>query len=199
MKPLEQLIKALEVKIRKRERELKQWRKRKKRYEDQLEDVTKLSLDGITDPSVAFDRFCAAHRHDGFTRPQLMRVLRERHIKCGKNFAYQAVKKYESRFIQDGDRFFLRNAGKKKSASPPKSNPRRPGALKGAVEARIKVYKGKFTSRRIYNDLKREQFQFWSKKPNASIANILRKLQKSGELNQTQPVNGVNPAEYEKA
>jgi hypothetical protein len=199
MTPLQQQIKAEHDTKRKLERDLERCKKRIERLEYQLAEATKLPLNGITDKWTAFERFCEAHRNDGFTRPQFMQWLTERGIKCGKNFPYQAVQKYESRFIQNGDRFFLRNAGKQSGASSPESNPRRPGKLKAEVVRLIKLYKKKITSRKIYNYLKRNHFQFWSKKPNASIANILRKLHDSGELDQTRPVDGINPAEYEMA
>ncbi|MGI9075040.1 MAG: hypothetical protein ACR2JB_27840 [Bryobacteraceae bacterium] len=51
--------------------------------------------DGIKDRWQAFEHFCKLHRSDGFTRPQLLRFLKGRYIECGKNFAYQAVKKWE--------------------------------------------------------------------------------------------------------
>jgi hypothetical protein len=192
----------LQSEIEQKQAELERTRERMLAYQRALElelgqGAASLSLDGITDKWKAFERFCEAHRHDGFTRPQLLRFLRDQQIQCGDGFPYKAVKAWENRLIQNGDRFFLKDGEPSPGASLPENHPRPIGSL---IEAVQRVIEGMelIDTGKVYRRLKKERFEFWSRKPNSSIANILRKLKEGGKLILVREVEGNRPAQYRK-
>jgi hypothetical protein len=194
-------LRRLRAELTKKQEQVKQCEERVRLYEQTLElerlKSPEISLAGITDRWKVFELFCEAHKYDGFTRPGLMRFFRDKGIKCGKGFPYQAVKKLGNRLIQNGDRFFLKGDDTVLSVQGPENHPRAIGVLIGAVR---RVIQGLdlIDSGTVYRSLKKEGFEFWSKKPNSSIVNILRKLAERGELEKVSEADEFNPAYYRK-
>jgi hypothetical protein len=194
-------LRKLKAELAKKAEQVNRCEERVRIYEQTLElerlKSPEIALGGVTDKWKVFERFCEAHRYDGFTRPQLVRFLRDKGIKCGKNFSYQAVKKFGNRMIQNGDRFFLKDGDTVLSVQGPENHPRPIGELIGAVRRIIQAL-DLIDSGTVYRSLKKERFEFWSKKPNSSIVNILRKLADKGELEKVSDADELHPAYYRK-
>lgn len=194
-------LRKLQAELARKEEQIRLCEERVKLYERTLElersKTPEISIAGVGDKWKIFELFCEAHRYSGFTRPELMRFFRDKGVKCGNGFAYQAVAKMGDRLVQNGDRFYPRDHVLGLNTHPPENHPRPIGELIGAVRRIIQAL-DLIDSGTVYRTLKKEKFEFWSKKPNSSIANILRKLAERGEIERVSEADELNPAYYRK-